>query len=72
MGVMLGQQVFDGNITLTEQDFNPEMPDAGVACRLYIKDDKFVLQWNQSGTAYYKTLDLSGTVGTWTHGTAAP
>ena len=67
-----GQQMLDGNITLTEQDFTPPLPNAGAAGRMYIKDNKFVLQWNQGGTAYYKTLDLSGTVGTWAHGTAAP
>jgi hypothetical protein len=69
---LLGQHVVDGNLTLAEQDFTPPVPSAGAACRMYVKDDKFVLQWNQGGTAYYKYLDLAGTVGTWTHGTAAP
>ena len=72
MDVMRGQQFIDGNITFAEQDFNPGPPNAGVACRIYVKGDKFVLQWNQGGTVYYKTLDLGGTVGTWMHGTAAP
>ena len=67
-----GQFNLDGDIALYEQDFTPPVPSAGAACHIYLKDNNLVVQWNEGGTAYYKSLDLSGTVATWTHGTAAP
>lgn len=67
-----GRQSLHGHIELREIANTPPVPDAGGAANVYVRGDKLVIQWNQGGTAYYKSLDLSGTVGTWTHGTAVP
>lgn len=68
---LTGQQVIDGNLTLTAQTTTPPVPTGGAA-RLYMTGGTLVMQYNQDGTPYYKTLDLAGTTGVWTHGTAAP
>jgi hypothetical protein len=41
---------------------------------VYVKNDKFVLAYNHSGTVYYITIPLNGPTATttWTHSTTAP
>jgi hypothetical protein len=49
----------------------PANPSASKA-RHYVKDGKFVIQFNDASTIRYKYLDLTGTGVTWTHTTSAP
>lgn len=65
-------QQINGSITLDELTVTPTDPDIGVEGKLYIKDNKFIIQFNDSGTVRYKYLDLTGTGVTWTHSTTAP
>jgi hypothetical protein len=62
----------DGAITLEDDTATPAVPDSAAECRLYMKDDKLIIQYNDGGTARYKYLDLTGTGVTWTHTTSAP
>lgn len=61
-----------GAITFEEDSANPGSPTSGSQMRVYMKADKFVIQYNDGGTVRYKYLDLTGTGVTWTHTTAAP
>lgn len=63
---------FFGSTTLDELSATPADPDEGAEARTYVKDDKFIIQFNDSGTVRYKYLDLTGTGVTWTHTTTAP
>jgi len=69
---MVGQITLDGNLQLRDVDNIPPQPDASVAANIFLRDNLFVIQYNVGGTASYKYIDLSGTVDTWTHGTALP
>lgn len=59
-------------ISITEQTSTPASPFSGKETRMYMKDDKFIIQYNDGGTVRYKYLDLTGTGVTWTHTTSAP
>lgn len=61
-----------GAITWNEESSTPANPTSGNQCRLYMKADKLVVQYNDGGTVRYKYLDLTGTGVTWTHTTSAP
>jgi hypothetical protein len=61
-----------GPLSLTEISTTPATPTSGTQTRVYMKADKFVLQFNDGGTVRYKFLDLTGTGTTWTHSTTAP
>ena len=62
----------DGAVTLEEESSTPSNPTSGSQCRMYMKDDKLIIQYNDGGTVRYKYLDLTGTGVTWTHTTTAP
>lgn len=55
-----------------EQSATPANPASGTEMHVYMKADKFVIQYNDAGTVRYKYLDLTGTGVTWTHTTTAP
>ena len=59
-------------ITLQESTANPATPTSGAEMRVYMKADKFIIQYNDAGTVRWKYLDLTGTGVTWTHTAAAP
>ena len=61
-----------GTITMNEDTVAPGSPTASNQCRIYMKADKLVIQYNQAGTVRYKYLTLSGTGVTWVHTTTAP
>ena len=61
-----------GTVTMDEDTVAPGTPANGNQCRIYMKADKLVIQYNQGGTVRYKYLTLSGTGVTWTHSTTAP
>ena len=62
---------FAGPMTLTEQAGTPSDPASGTECKMYLKDDKFVLQFNDAGAVRYKYLDLTGSAATWVYSSAA-
>jgi hypothetical protein len=62
----------DGVVTLEEESSTPSNPTSGSQCRMYMKDDKLIIQYNDGGTVRYKYLDLTGTGVTWNHTTTAP
>lgn len=62
----------DGSIQFAEQASTPTSPTSGSEMNVYMKADKFVIQYNDGGTVRYKYLLLSGTGTTWTHTTTAP
>jgi hypothetical protein len=59
-------------ISLNENTGTPATPASGAECRVYMKADKLVFQYNDAGTVRYKYLLLSGTGVTWVHTTTAP
>lgn len=61
-----------GAITFEEDTTTPASPTSGTQMRVYMKADKFVIQFNNAGTVRYKYLDLTGTGVTWVHTTTAP
>lgn len=61
-----------GAITFEEDSSNPSNPTSGSQMRVYMKADKFVIQYNHGGTIRYYTLDLTSAAGTWAHSTVAP
>jgi hypothetical protein len=61
-----------GATTIDETTVTPDDPTDGDQCRFYMKGDKFIIQYNDSGTIRYKYLTLTGTGVTWTHTTTAP
>ena len=62
----------NGAVTLYEISATPSNPDSSVEGHVYVKGDKFIIQWNDAGTVRYKYLDLTGTGVTWVHTTTAP
>lgn len=68
----------DGKITLNEQLYNPDAADLssvpGEKDRLtiYMKADKLVIAYNNTGTVTYITLDLDGSDTTLAHSSTAP
>jgi hypothetical protein len=59
----------DSSIMFTEVTSAPDDPTDGAEARIYVKDDKLVIQYNDSATIRYKYLDLTGTGVTWVHTT---
>ncbi len=59
-------------ISLNEDTVTPATPAASAECRIYMKADKIVIQYNDAGTVRYKYLDLTGTGVTWVATTTAP
>jgi hypothetical protein len=59
-------------VRMLETTATPPNPAAGDAMHVYMKADKFVIQYNDGGTVRYKFLDLTGVGVTWQHSTTAP
>jgi hypothetical protein len=59
-------------LNFTEQSATPPSPNSNTRMHVYMKADKFIIQFNQGGTVRYKYLDLTGTGVTWVHTTTAP
>ena len=57
---------------LDEKNSPPATLPIGTQCRIYMKDDKLIIQYNDDGTVRYKFLDLTGTGVAWQHTTIAP
>ena len=56
-----------------ERSSNPSStPASGTEAQVYVKSNKFIIQFNDGGTVRYKYLDLTGTGVTWVHTTSAP
>jgi len=66
-----GRTYQDGVFTLVEQGANTN-PSGGSSCLIYMKGDKLVISYDHSGTAKYRTLDLTSTDATWAYTTSAP
>ncbi|HEY6020078.1 MAG TPA: hypothetical protein VIY48_09295 [Candidatus Paceibacterota bacterium] len=67
------------NAFLTMWDFawsgtnnNPDTPFDNAQLNMYVKNDKFIIQYNDAGTVKYWYLTLNGVSGTWTFTTTAP
>jgi hypothetical protein len=60
-----------GTVTL-DQTSTPSNPAQSAEGRIYIRNNKLVIQFNDAGTVRYKYLDLTGTGVTWVHSTTAP
>jgi|TARA_B100000519_G_C14010201_1_gene328316 hypothetical protein len=54
------------------EEATPGTPTQDVEAKLYVRDNKLIVAWNDGGTTRYKYLDLTGTGATWTHTTTAP
>lgn len=67
-----GALALDAHLTLDEMAATPSDPTAGAECRIYMKADKLVIQYNDASTIRYKYLELTGTGVTWVHTTSAP
>jgi hypothetical protein len=61
-----------GAMTIDEVAGTPALPTAGTECRIYMRNDTLVIQYNDGGTTRYKSLVLTGTGVTWVHSTSAP
>ena len=83
VGIMLTEpdtalHIGDGNgygygcITLDEQSAAPPVPDQDTQCRIFCRDNKLIVSYNQEGTTNYKYLSLTGSTTTWTWTTSAP
>ena len=57
---------------LVERSSTPPAPSDGAEANVYMKADKFIIQYNEGGTIRYKYLLLTGTGTTWAHTTSAP
>ncbi|HHH52630.1 MAG TPA: hypothetical protein ENK91_03145 [Bacteroidetes bacterium] len=62
----------NGVITIQEVTSTPVNPDADGETRVYIKDNKYIIQYNDGGTIKYRYMDLTSTDATWTYTTTAP
>lgn len=61
-----------GGVVLGEQSVTLTGLTAGTQAGIYVKGDKLIVAFNDSGTVRYKYMSLSGTSTTWTHTTTAP
>lgn len=59
-------------LKFNEMDDTPSGPSGNVESILYMKNDKLIAAFDDSGTVRYKYLDLTGTGVTWVHTTTAP
>jgi len=58
-------------LSFTEET-TPASPTQDTEAKLYVKDNKLIVVWNDDGTVRYKYLDLTGTGVEWVHTTSAP
>lgn len=61
-----------GTLQIGEKDTTPSTPTDGTRTKIYMKADKYVIQYNHGGTVKYRYLDLTSTDATWTYTTSAP
>lgn len=61
-----------GVLLLEEKDTTPANPTASTECKVYVKANKLVIQFNDAGTVRYNYLDMTSTLGLWTYTTTAP
>lgn len=50
----------------------PTPPPVSSNAKIYVRNGKLIVQYNDAGTVRYKWLDLTGTGVTWQHSTTAP
>jgi len=50
----------------------PNAPAVSSEAKIYVRNNKLIVQYNDNSTVRYKYLDLSGTGVTWVHTTTAP
>jgi len=62
----------NGVVTIQEVSSTPSNPDADGETRVYIKDNKYIVQFNDGGTIKYRYMDLTSTDANWTYTTTAP
>ena len=55
-----------------KEETTPNGPTQDVEAKIYVKNNKLIVMWDDGGTTRYKYLDLTGTGVTWTHTTSAP
>jgi len=55
-----------------KEELTPTAPSQDEEAKIYIRDNKLIIAWNDAGTVRYKYLDLTGTGVTWTHTTTPP
>lgn len=67
-----GNVTIAGYLGLKTVASTPASPGAGAQGNVYIRNNRFIVQYNDSGTVRYKYLDLSGTGITWVHTTTPP
>lgn len=61
-----------GVLLLGEKIATPTAPTNGTECKVYMKEDKLIIQYKDGATLRYKYPDLTGTGVTWVHTTSAP
>lgn len=70
---MVGTTGATGYLQMGEiTDTNPSGVGSGSQLRMYMKADKFIVQYNHGGTIKYRWLDLTSTDALWTYSTVAP
>jgi hypothetical protein len=57
-GAIQARVVQGESVVLAAESANPPAPAAGEQARLYVKDSKLVIQWNDTGTVLYTTIPL--------------
>jgi hypothetical protein len=62
----------EGAMVLQPAMQTPANPATSSEGKIYIRNGKLVIQYNDAGTVRYKYLDLTGTGVTWVHTTTAP
>lgn len=74
LGLFAGDDTDDPTYMLlySSDAASPSTPFQYWEAHVYLRNNKFIIQWNDSGTVRYKYLDLSGTGVTWVHTTSAP
>lgn len=59
-------------ITAFPSSATPSTPSQSNEVSIYLKSNKLIFQYNDTGTTRYKYLDLTGTGVTWVHSTTPP
>ena len=62
----------NGSETIRQVSSTPSSPTDSTTLKMYLKSNKLIVQYNDSGTLRYKYLDLTGTTVTWIATTTAP
>jgi hypothetical protein len=54
-----GNPVFHGSLTVDQESADPEPPAASSQARLYVKNSRLVVQWNDGTRTLYTTIPLA-------------